>query len=76
MSEGKMSVFYIVATIMLLLSLSLFMNGNVSAASYDSARSSVSTGLAAILLPGEHHMGDTLYDVFCYTHNQYFGLRS
>ena len=76
MSEGKMSVFYVIATILVLLSLSLFVNGSVSADSFDGARQSVSSMLAGFLLPGgDRNASGTLYDIFCYNHNEYFGLR-
>ncbi|OPY26294.1 MAG: hypothetical protein A4E28_02581 [Methanocella sp. PtaU1.Bin125] len=76
MAEGKMSLFYVIATICVLLSLSLIMNGTVSAESYDSGRQAASGVLSGILLHNEDNTGGTLYDVFCYHHNDYFGLRS
>jgi len=75
MSEGKMSVFYVVATVLVLLSISMVANGTVSADSFHSASQSASSFLAGFLLPGSHQGSGTLYDMFCYQHNQLFGLR-
>jgi hypothetical protein len=75
MTEGKMSLFYVVATICVLLSLSLIMNGTVSAESFDNGRQAASGVLSGILLHEERNIGGTLYDVYCYHHNDYFGLR-
>ena len=76
MAEGKMSAFYVIATVLVLLSLSMFVNGSVSTAAYDGARQSVSSTLADFLLhDGAHQSTGTLYDIFCYDHNAYFGLR-
>jgi hypothetical protein len=76
MAEGKTSAFYIIATVLVLLSLSMFINGSISADTYDGARQSASSTLAGILLHGDTHQATgTLYDIFCYDHNAYFGLR-
>ena len=76
MAEGKMSAFYVIATVLVLLSVSMFVNGSVSAATYDGARQSASSLLADFLLHGDTHKATgTLYDIFCYDHNEYFGLR-
>ena len=75
MSDGKMSVFYVVATVLVLLSISLVTNGNVSADTFHAASQSASSFLANILLPGSHHGSGTLFDMYCYDHNQLFGLR-
>jgi hypothetical protein len=75
MGEGKFSVFYVVATIFVMLSLSLAANGVVSADAFNHASHSASSFLAGVLLPDEHHFSGTLYDMFCYAHNEYFGLR-
>jgi hypothetical protein len=76
MAEGKMSAFYVIATVLVLLSVSMFVNGSVSAQSYDSARQSASSMLADVLLHGDTNKATgTLYDIFCYDHNEYFGLR-
>ncbi len=75
MSDGKLSIFYVIATILVLLSLSLIANGTVSADTFNGAQQSASSLLAGFLLRDGHHAGGTLYDVFCYDHNAYFGLR-
>jgi hypothetical protein len=76
MAEGKMSAFYVIATVLVLLSMSMFINGSVSADSFDGARQSASSMLADILIRGDSHQATgTLYDIFCYDHNEYFGLR-
>lgn len=76
MAEGKMSAFYVIATVLVLLSVSMFVNGSVSEASFDNARQSASSMLADVLLHGDTHKATgTLYDIFCYDHNEYFGLR-
>lgn len=82
MAKGNMSAFHIIATILVLLSLSmfvnsLFVNDGASITSFDNARQSVSLTLGNVLLHGESHgVSGTLYDMFCYDHNEYFGLRS
>ncbi len=76
MAEGKMSVFHIIATVLVMLSVSMFINGSVSADSFDGARQSASSMLADVLLHGDPSKATgTLYDIFCYDHNEYFGLR-
>jgi hypothetical protein len=76
MAEGKLSAFYVIATVLVLLSMSMFVNGSVSADSFDNARQSASSMLADVLLHGDTHKATgTLYDIFCYGHNEYFGLR-
>lgn len=76
MAEGKMSAFYVIATVLVLLSMSMFANGSISAESFEGVRQSASSMLADILLRGEGHLTTgTLYDMFCYDHNEYFGLR-
>lgn len=75
MSEGKTSLFYVVATICVLLSVTLAANGLVSAESFDHARQSVSAMLNGIVVPGGHGMDGTLYDTYCSYHDAYFGLR-
>jgi hypothetical protein len=76
MAEGKMSAFYVIATVLIMLSMSIFINGSVSADSFDGARQSASSALADVLLHGDTHKATgTLYDIFCYDHNEYFGLR-
>ena len=79
MSEGKLSIFYVIATILVLLSLSMIVNGTTAPGSFDGVSQSVSSTVAGLLLNGEHHVGhvgDTLYDIYCFDHNEYFGLRS
>jgi hypothetical protein len=77
MAEGKMSAFYVIATVLVLLSMSMFINGSVSADSFDGARQTASSTLAGILLHDNSNTATgTLYDMFCYDHNEYFGLRS
>ncbi len=51
------------------------MNGTVSADSFENGRQAASSVLSGILLHDEHNIGGTLYDVYCYHHNVYFGLR-
>ncbi len=51
------------------------MNGTVSADSFENGRQAASGVLSGILLHGEHNIGGTLYDVYSYNHNVYFGLR-
>jgi hypothetical protein len=75
MTEGKMSLFYVIATICVLLSFSLIMNGTVSADSFDNGLQAASSVLSGVLLHDEHNIGGTLYDVYCYHHNVYFGVR-
>ncbi len=75
MSEGKMSVFYVIATVLVLLSISLVANGGASVDTYQGVSQSASSFLAGFLLPGSHHGSGTLFDMFCYDHNQLFGLR-
>jgi hypothetical protein len=75
MTDGKMSLFYVVATIFVMLSISLIMNGNVSADSFETGRQAASSVLSGILFHGEHNVGGTLYDIYCYHHNVYFGMR-
>jgi len=75
MDSGKTNMFYVIGTILILLSLSLAMNGNVGTAQIaDHARQGISSMLTAIVVPGAQAQ-DTLFDTYCYVHNQYFGLR-
>lgn len=74
MNNGNTNAFYIVATILVLLSLSLAMKGVVSADHFEAARQSLSTALSGIAVPGAHAQS-SLYDTYCFVHNQYFGLR-
>lgn len=74
MSEGKTNLFYVFGTILVLLSLSIIGNCSISASSADVARQTMSTAFSGIIMPGVHSQG-SLYDTFCYMHNQYFGLR-
>jgi hypothetical protein len=76
MAEGKMSAFYVIATVLVMLSVSMFVNSSFSADSFDGAQQSASSMLADVLLHGDTQKATgTLYDIFCYDHNEYFGLR-
>ncbi|HMK45107.1 MAG TPA: hypothetical protein VK436_00625 [Methanocella sp.] len=75
MDSGKTNMFYVIGTILILLSLSIAVNGNIGAAHVaDHARQGLSSVLSSIVVPGAQAQ-DTLYDTYCYVHNQYFGLR-
>ncbi len=74
MDNGKTSMFYIVATILVMLSISLAMNGFFSADQVETFRQNVSTALSGYILPGAHAQS-TLYDTYCTLHNQYYGLQ-
>lgn len=67
-------MFYVVATILVMLSITLAMNGFFTAEQIESARLSISSGLSGFVIPGADSQG-TIYDTYCYVHNQYYGLR-
>jgi hypothetical protein len=76
MAEGKMSAFYVIATVLVLLSMSIFVNGAVSVDSFDGARQSASSMIGSLLFHDNANTASgTLYDMYCYDHNGYFGLR-
>ena len=74
MDNGKTSMFYVVATILVMLSITLAMNGLFTAEQIEAARMSLSASLQGFVVPGADAQS-TLYDSYCYMHNQYYGLR-
>lgn len=73
--EGKTNMFYVLGTVLVFLSMSLILNGTVSA---DTAKHLAETGsslLSGIVLPGQQYPGGTLYDMYCLRHHDIFALR-
>lgn len=67
-------MFHVVATILVMLSITIAMNGFFSADQVEGARMTLSSALSGLFVPGVDAQG-TLFDTYSYAHSQYIGLR-